>query len=494
MITNINIKNNNGYLFNYALEMTDNKLIKPSSTLGYLQLDTHHIILSNPDTNLQRVNNDFFDYAPIPESYSPIPSIDEQVSFSRIRLFWPTDAVDIYDKTSYALEIVMHICDQTISLGCFGLSRVDSALACSDGVQEMYGDKYYECTEVYIPSPSDIIYSDSWAAFRQLCGEVPGTNNESAQISFTLHPIERSSGEQDWIMKTGYTGGQNSINISKLIDYLNVNLSTNIGKVGYSGIPALIVESQYNPIYNSLDEYLQETYGGGESIPLMYEIVVMVGDEIAYVTRENSYVPLQFQSEITSADSWACRDLIFSDWNEYVDGMVARATLNILDPDDTSNIRFSICSNIFPITQEVFKYFTLGDHNVYNLDDIDMETHNITIINKTVKNVITYDHAEDSKSNIIQPVFFRVQELGFIVVHPMVTENICINLDVYKSKVDSFQLQLEGVSFVEIGRTAAGVIFKIQGSRLPKELTNGTYYITNENGEVITSGKYTYEY
>ena len=77
--------------------------------------------------------------------------------------------------------------------------------------------------------------------------------------------------------------------------------------------------------------------------------------------------------------------------------------------------------------------------------------------------------------------------------HPRFTENICINLNQFKAKVDRFILQIENTNFVEIGRIASGVIFKIIGTSLPGDLTEGTYYILNEDGEGITTGQYKYE-
>ena len=97
------------------------------------------------------------------------------------------------------------------------------------------------------------------------------------------------------------------------------------------------------------------------------------------------------------------------------------------------------------------------------------------------------------KSSVIKPVFFKSQELGHISIHPSISERICINLDRYKGKVNTFIFNVEGVNFIEVGRTSTGVIFNIDGGYLPKSKKVGTYFIMNENSEVITSGKYTYE-
>lgn len=116
------------------------------------------------------------------------------------------------------------------------------------------------------------------------------------------------------------------------------------------------------------------------------------------------------------------------------------------------------------------------------------------LINRTIQQVVEMTSTTDSKANIVQPLFFRVRDLGSVVFHPEVTENICINLDSYKSQVKMFYIKIEGVSFPEIGRTESGVVFKVQGSLLPGVTGAGTYYILNQDADLVTTGKYIYDY
>ena len=95
----------------------------------------------------------------------------------------------------------------------------------------------------------------------------------------------------------------------------------------------------------------------------------------------------------------------------------------------------------------------------------------------------------DYKANIVKPVFVKVQEADSISLHRSVIENIVINLDKYKNKVDAFILKIGDANYYEIGRINTGIIFKIVGTSLPQE--NGLYYILNEDGELVTTGKYT---
>jgi hypothetical protein len=164
-----------------------------------------------------------------------------------------------------------------------------------------------------------------------------------------------------------------------------------------------------------------------------------------------------------------------------------------------------IHSNELPITQDMFSKLIVNNAksdsnspvivgNYINLDEVNMKIQNLNIINDIQLSTTTYTAPEANKNSIIMPVFYRARDLGNIVLHPEVDENICINLDAYKSKVDTFVLQIEGVKFVEIGTTSAGTIFKVIGSMLPKRNVSGTYYILSQDYELVTSGKYIYEY
>jgi hypothetical protein len=90
----------------------------------------------------------------------------------------------------------------------------------------------------------------------------------------------------------------------------------------------------------------------------------------------------------------------------------------------------------------------------------------------------------------VQSVFYRIKDSEVLTLHPIVTETICINLDDYKSKVDKFILQINGCRFEPIGSNSYGVLFKIHSNSLPANTSAGTYYILNEELELVTTGKY----
>lgn len=149
-----------------------------------------------------------------------------------------------------------------------------------------------------------------------------------------------------------------------------------------------------------------------------------------------------------------------------------------------------------PITPLFFGELLAGGEiiDIKNILPEDMIISQPRIINRTIQKVINMSSVTDSKANIIQPVFFRSRELAELVIHPETNENICINLDAYKAQVDSFILKIEGITFTEIGRTNSGIVFKIYGNLLPSEVDSGIVYVLNQDAELVTTGKYTYEY
>ena len=187
-------------------------------------------------------------------------------------------------------------------------------------------------------------------------------------------------------------------------------------------------------------------------------------------------------------------DIKFEDWAGFHEGMYLRAFLNIYIHEDDEEAFIYLISNPIIITQQLYSYL-VGDNPVDKvyLDAVNMNNYTINAVNKIQQNIIQVERPDDYKAGIIKPVFFRTRELAHLIIHPTVTEQICINLDQYKSKVDTFIIKIEETSFVEYGRTAAGVIFRIVGANLPNKAQSGIYYILDQNSELVTTGQYTYE-
>jgi hypothetical protein len=56
------------------------------------------------------------------------------------------------------------------------------------------------------------------------------------------------------------------------------------------------------------------------------------------------------------------------------------------------------------------------------------------------------------------------------------------------TKVNTFYLVIDNVKFIETGRNDIYVIFNVQANKLTN--TGGTYYVTNEDDEYISSGNW----
>ena len=176
----------------------------------------------------------------------------------------------------------------------------------------------------------------------------------------------------------------------------------------------------------------------------------------------------------------------FESWNYFEEGWSFAGAITV---NNGGEELLNIVSNELPITQELYSNFINGgSEKIIDINDMNVITYNV--VNKIENNIVHIDRPNESKANIVQPVFFKVKDTETLTLHPAVTETISINLDDYKSKVDKFTLQIEGCRFGQIGANSYGVLFKIEGNKLPLNAVSGTYYILDDNYELITTGKY----
>lgn len=490
MYTNINIKENDR-VFNYIIGYQTDGIIEDTN-ISYT-INGDNISFWDDNIGYNKYNNQW-----IADTSSPkddwLPNIIKQ---SLITLYFPCYSLDTYhDNIKYALNCSLMVGNKILSLGSVILNRKDS-LAC-DRVSTFMNQKYYEKIDVEIIDPYDLVYSDSWKDFRnKICGEAlinkNSMNNGASILYFTLHSVVE--GDNGYIKMDGCTGGQNSIQLSKkLSDQIHLNISTNTTKkLENKTRPSFLLEIITNDYFSSLDEYLLETYGL-EDYNLYYELII--GNDSDIYVKLNNQDPTK-----SSSYSFQKKDIIeknFQNGKGWVPGIFVIGSVSITNKDDEEILY--ILSNKIPFNEEIFKYFVAGDFsidgktpiNYINLDSVNMNVLDIKVANKIVNNVIQTTSNIDAKSNIIQPVFFKIMDSADINLYPEVTSTICINLDYYKSKVTSFIIQVEGIKFPEIGRTNSGVLFKITGKRLPNIKQSGQYYILDQNSELVTTGKYNY--
>jgi hypothetical protein len=232
-------------------------------------------------------------------------------------------------------------------------------------------------------------------------------------------------------------------------------------------------------VYNGdFELYLNETYQIFGNVDLKYCFVI--GD------KENPYKYKEItKNNFETSAIFELNDFVFDSWSDFIEGMYAQVYF-IVQKNDNDIIVIS--SNKVFITQEEFKYFMNEKIRTVNLNDLDMELKSFDVVNVIENKVVSVERPNDYKSNIVKPIFVKVQDAGAIRLHRSVTENISINLDAYKNKVNAFVLKIGDMNFYEIGRINSGIIFKVIGTNLPD--VDGFYYILNENGELVTTGKY----
>jgi hypothetical protein len=473
--TNINILNKE-HTFKYVLEYKEN------------EIETSSVI----PTSDWKWNNNVWESSLSNEDFSSsyVPS---EIKISNVTLYFPDYSVDTYENgLKYALTINTWINDKYIELGSFIISRNDCEAA--DTIKTFYNQKYYEKYTVTIINPKSIIYDEEWKGWREnVCGvDVKGyeLNNTGSLINFSLHPVVNSGDIYTKVEK--YDGGQNAINLSKF-DSLSYSIKFNDnlefeGNVSYN--------EAYNKDFLGFEEYLKETYNIDTTKPLelKYEFYIQDKEDLFFykeISNNDTNVILQ-RTDITYKDENEVEYPLYTKWVDFKPGLVLNGTLNILVDGE---VVLTIMSNSINLTQDIFRFLIQDGSAIDNvkLSDIIMDIYNINTVNKIQQNIIQVDRPSDYKSNIVKPVYYRTRDIANVVFHPEVTENICINLDAYKSSVKSFILRLEGINFGEKARVSSGVIFRINGNYLPKTNKEGIYYILNQDSELITTGKYIYE-
>lgn len=477
--------------FRYIFEYQDDLELSEIGSLGYeVSKDDSRIDFYDSYTNLRREGNEWYPYEGTHLLSEHLPS--DHYNISSINIYFPEYGVETYEKdVDYALTINTWIHGKYVYLGTYLINRRD-AIAC-DKVREFDGARYYEYINLKIIDPWYLVYGDEWREFRQMvCGEEEYDNHElnntGSILNISLYPIEYI--DNKYIKLNEYIGGQNAINLSDTYsDYISYHISRD-EYYGYEERVYGVIKfnTSYDQDFEGFKLYIKETYGIDNFI-LRYEFVVK--------DSENIYKSQQFlRNDITCTLS--SKDFRFDSWSGFKEGMMLVSSVDIIvgedEYDEDSYPTISLVSNEIPFTQDVMKYY-VGDipFNHVTISLVDMKVYNINTVNKIEKNVVKVDRPNDYKSNIIKPVYYKVKDLAALILHPNVTEDICINLDAYKSTVDTFIIQIEGVSFVESARVSAGVIFKIIGNSVPHKVESGVYYILNQDSELVTTGKFTYE-
>ena len=125
--------------------------------------------------------------------------------------------------------------------------------------------------------------------------------------------------------------------------------------------------------------------------------------------------------------------------------------------------------------------------NSLNLDKVNFINNIKCIVNKEKNEAVNINSSINQKI-IIKPIFYKVKDLQSITLRPNINNKIGINLSECLTKVNTFKLKIDNKEFIEFGRNNIFVIFNINASELSE--TEGTYDITDDEGNYISSGKW----
>lgn len=482
MYTNINIINDNDQ-FTYILKYDETSYsYNWKHTNKEFQNEVY--IRKNSDGQILRKNNTYYEKVNCKFSGELMCGVSEVV------LYIPNFSVDTYESDiSYVLKLDTYIHDKIVNIASLKFNRLDT-IAC-DKVYKFGDQQYYECIKFDIPNIRQLLYSDDFRDFRiNVCGEDERQYNDTGAILYaSLYPVKSNNTIE---LLDNYVGGQNSINISSLKnDYINLHIYHNLDSpLRKNEEPSIFTELNFNEFYEgNLTEYLRETYNISK-FKIKCGLVIGNEDDL-YVNLEsygdeNNYNFNFTKTEITQHN--------FDNWSGWKEGINIICSLDILDENDESLLY--LISNQIPLTQELFKYFVGGyfkngktSINNINLDLVNMNIYDINTYNKVENNIIKINNPEGTSKNIIQPIFYRSQSSSDIInIYPEVTQNIELNIPNIKQAT----LQIENVKFNNIGINNGNMVFKIIGKLLPQKINEGTYFILDDNGVMVYSGKYKY--
>lgn len=380
-----------------------------------------------------------------------------------------------YEIFEYVVSAYTFINGHKIVLGSYEMNMMDN-IATEKPI--LYNNiRFFEQQTFVIPNPFEIIYSDSWKPFREsICGEISGTNNSESLINFEI------SARNNGYVPPQYKNGYASVPINDLDNSLRLDIN-------YDEFCNIIPKIIYNDVFeNDFQTYMSETYGLND-IYSNYDV------SLSLVLKDNDNIYKFVTKSISSNDdilnSFFDKTELSLNWNDWRIGMQFVMSLDIADSNE--NEIFSLISEQLPVLVENFAYIVAKPEKI-NLKYVNMNNIQMDIVNKIEKHIMTVNKISDDNSNIINNVFVISNPIEDLVVYPNITQNIVLQLNGYKNKVTTFYLKIEDSIFSEIGRIHQGVIFKITGSNLSNKTQSGTYFILNENKELVTTGKYTYKF
>lgn len=457
---------------------------------GYYMSSSDVVMSSTAMDNIEPFMNFFGAGTPEPQDilYGEYGLPDEELmhnSFptATVTVLLPRHAAETYSHDiTYAFTLSTWISGHRVHLCSCRFSR-NEACAIITGPERHLGADYYECISFEVPDAFQMAYSDNWKTFRnRVCGEKVEAdssqiNNTGSNLDCTLTVVNEIG--ESLVPDTTFSTGRSAL---KMLPDNSESLHMITQFTNNEGVAGFNVNILFNKEYDTLDEYLRETYlYDTTDASIVYTFVIRGKEDIfKVVTKEfNTLV----SSVFIGAD-----ELGYTSWDGFQPGLLA-ACLAVIS---CGSVEMTLTSSSEFVTQEVFKYLIMNELKHISLDSVSMENITMNVINRIENKIIQVDRPDDYKPAVINPVFVRVQDASAVVLHSGVTENIVINLDAYKNKVKVFTVKVGTQVFYETARISSGVVFKVTGlSKEPGD--GGVYYILSDDGVMVTSGKYNVE-
>lgn len=455
----------NSFLYEYSIDEDDETNFF-NTYIKYKGSSSNFYIKSNPVSFNKYICNET-------DNATPLPYF--------MRLYFPLESVYTYIKgaTKFLVEIYSYriVRDENNKqrlekLYLFSdILNSNNNLACSQFKDN--GIVYQEYQDVRINVPELINNSEDW----------------NGNINITIHVVD-DEGDIIYNCNSTYPGKavicsnkyiNKYINLTCDLDYKNRALKTACNSSITDYLNSININN-YTAICRVLvkDDYDEELY-----INKIYKL-----DDI----NQDFIVPFNdVFAEFTDWSTWKDGIKLVTRYEIYKDLVV---DWDSTDPTPEEQIEYSDCMNIYiqsqtvSLTEDIFRFLLPVDRaeniniNLYDMPDF-------KVVNKIINRSVNVVQNTSGVSGVIKPVFYQTFPIEKIVVHRDVTQNVCINLDEYKSKASKLYIKICGNYFQEYSRTIDGVLFTINGSNITSN--TGNYYICNENKEFITSGKYVCE-
>ena len=204
---------------------------------------------------------------------------------------------------------------------------------------------------------------------------------------------------------------------------------------------------------------------------IMANNVIITKEYFKYLINENNIYYIKKLNDYNNS----MKEINIDSQIDYGEIDVTINEINSIFPDENNTIRKHLL-NICEQLKEKYQPFNF----INNIN---------CIVNKKSDNQeVVQNHNNYDPRIIYRPIYFRTESLQNIRLRSDVIQNIGINLSKYMTKVETFKLIIDNLVFIESGRNESYVIFNINAASISN--ANGTYNITNQDDEYISSGNW----